>query len=97
MPKDSSITFAEREEAADLIGAIAQVFRQTSASGEGDFLRELVRALRVIRYGSIVLTIHDGRIVEIQKTERIRRNGNTECSASTIDKSVSGGSKLSST
>ena len=32
-----------------------------------------MRALRTIRYGSITLTVHDGRLVEIHKTERMRR------------------------
>jgi hypothetical protein len=33
----------------------------------------LVLGLRAIRYGSISLTVHDGRLVEIHKTEKIRR------------------------
>ena len=37
--------------------------------------REVALALRTIRYGSVVLTVHDGRIVELNKTERIRKNG----------------------
>jgi hypothetical protein len=40
---------------------------------ERDLLHELVCALRSIRYGSIALTVHDGRLVEIHKTEKIRR------------------------
>lgn len=40
--------------------------------GERELLREVVRALRAIRYGSVVLTVHDGQLVEIHKTERIR-------------------------
>lgn len=40
---------------------------------EKEVLRELVRALRAIRYGSVNVTVHEGRIVEIQKTERIRK------------------------
>jgi len=35
-------------------------------------LREVLRALRGLRYGSVVLTVHDGRLVEVQKTQRIR-------------------------
>jgi hypothetical protein len=27
-----------------------------------------------IRYGSVVLTVHDGRAVELNKAERIRKN-----------------------
>ena len=39
---------------------------------ERELLQEILRALRAIRYGSVVLTVHDGKIVEVQKTERIR-------------------------
>ncbi len=39
---------------------------------ERDLLREVLRALRGLRYGSVVLTVHDGRLVEVQKTQRIR-------------------------
>ena len=40
---------------------------------ERELLQEVLRALRVIRYGSVVLTVHDGHVVEIQKIERIRK------------------------
>jgi len=40
---------------------------------ERELLQKVLRALRVIRYGSVVLTVHDGHLVEIQKTERIRK------------------------
>jgi hypothetical protein len=43
------------------------------SSSEREFLQEALSALRAMRYGSVVLTVHDGHIVEIQKTERIRR------------------------
>ena len=35
-------------------------------------LRELIHTLRAIRYGSVVLTVHNGQVMEIQKTEKIR-------------------------
>jgi hypothetical protein len=40
---------------------------------ERELIQELVEALRTIRYGSIALTVHEGRLIEIQKTEKIRR------------------------
>jgi hypothetical protein len=40
---------------------------------ERELLHEVVRGLRTIRYGSLSLTVHDGRLVEINKTEKIRR------------------------
>ena len=39
---------------------------------------EILQAVRTIRYGSLSLTFHEGRVVEINKTKRIRlapRNG----------------------
>jgi hypothetical protein len=45
------------------------------SAAEAELLREVALALRSIRYGSVVLTVHDGRIVELNKTERIRKNG----------------------
>jgi hypothetical protein len=44
-------------------------------AGEAELLYEVALALRTIRYGCVVLTVHDGRIVELNKTERIRKNG----------------------
>jgi hypothetical protein len=35
-------------------------------------LQELVHALRTIRYGSIELVIHDGRVVQLERREKIR-------------------------
>jgi hypothetical protein len=40
---------------------------------ERELLHEVLLALRVIRYGSVILTVHDGHVVEIQKIERIRK------------------------
>ena len=81
MPRNNMPNVERRETAADANGSDLQNFREAVWAGEQELLREFVRALRTIRYGSIVLTLHDGRIVEIQKTERIRRNGNKENSA----------------
>ena len=35
-------------------------------------LRELVDALRTIRYGAIELVIHDGRVVQLERREKVR-------------------------
>jgi len=54
--------------------AAIQDWQQGLSAGERELLREVALALRGIRYGSVVLTVHDGRIVELNKTERIRKN-----------------------
>jgi hypothetical protein len=43
-----------------------------AGTGEQEILREIAAALKSIRYGSIVLTIHEGRLVEFSKTVRSR-------------------------
>jgi hypothetical protein len=35
-------------------------------------LQELVEALRSIRYGSVELVIHDGRVVQLERREKVR-------------------------
>lgn len=35
-------------------------------------LREIAEAARAIRYGSIEVVIHEGRIVQIERREKIR-------------------------
>jgi len=50
-----------------------QDWTQDLSASERELLREVALALRSIRYGSITLTVHDGRIVELNKTERVRK------------------------
>lgn len=37
--------------------------------------REIVRAVRAVRYGSIEIVIHESRVVQIEKREKVRVNG----------------------
>ncbi|MGH7578819.1 MAG: YezD family protein, partial [Gemmatimonadales bacterium] len=42
-------------------------------------LRELVKALRTIRYGAVEMVIHDGRVVHLERREKVRfEHGATE-------------------
>jgi hypothetical protein len=54
--------------------ATTQDWQHDLSANERELLREVALALRGIRYGSVVLTVHDGRIVELNKTERIRKS-----------------------
>lgn len=82
MAKNNMVTTERLEVASDSLSSDSQGFFDLLSPGEKELMRELLYALRTIRYGSIVLTLHDGRLAEIQKTERIRRNGAKENSAS---------------
>ncbi len=35
-------------------------------------IERLVEALNGLRYGTVLVTIHDGRIVQIERTEKLR-------------------------
>jgi hypothetical protein len=48
------------------------------SQSESRLLHELIEAMRDIRYGSISLTIHEGRLVEVQKTKKIRVSSSGE-------------------
>jgi hypothetical protein len=53
---------------------VSEAELQSLPENERELFREVVQALRTIRYGSIVLTVHDGQLVEINKSVRIRKN-----------------------
>lgn len=48
------------------------------SASESQLLRELFEAIRDIRYGSVLLVIHENRLVEIQKTKKVRAAGSRE-------------------
>jgi hypothetical protein len=51
--------------------------RTDGASSERDLwlIEEVLRALKDIRYGSVEITIHDSRVVQIERKERVRPGG----------------------
>jgi len=64
-------------EGRSLAGFAANWGRRSSAA-EADLLREAIRALMGIRYGAVILTVHDGRLVEVHRTERFRRKAGAQ-------------------
>lgn len=61
------------------MGYIGTMATPTSRATEDDalplspaLLRELRQALLTIRFGAIELVIHDGRVVQLERRERIR-------------------------
>jgi hypothetical protein len=44
----------------------------TPAALPSSLLKELAEALRSIRYGAIELVIHDGRVVQLERREKVR-------------------------
>jgi hypothetical protein len=55
-----------------LNGKTTEELEKVLVSNEGQALREITEGIRSIRYGSILLVVHDGRLVEVTKTVRIR-------------------------
>ena len=43
-----------------------------------EFVKELERALRDLRYGTVQLVVHDAQVVRIERLERIRLTGSPE-------------------
>jgi hypothetical protein len=67
-PKDNQISGTSEKNGAAFDEL--EVFRD----GERELVHEVISALREIRYGSIVLTVHEGQVVEINKSIRIRKS-----------------------
>lgn len=47
-------------------GAIRSVSEPTEAE------REVLRAIRAVRFGAVEVTIHESRIVQVERTEKVR-------------------------
>ena len=45
---------------------------QSSAPVSPAILRQIEQAVRSIRYGTVQVTVHDARVVQIEKLERLR-------------------------
>ncbi len=46
-----------------------------SNKDEEQLLLKIVSEIKSVKHGSIQITIHDGRVVQIDKTEKLRLNG----------------------
>jgi len=52
--------------------------RQTGAAPQPEdadlerVMREVVRSLRSLRYGSVEIVVHDSRVVQIERKEKLR-------------------------
>jgi hypothetical protein len=56
-------------------------------------LHELILALRSIRYGAIELVIHDGRVVQLEKREKVRLQTEvTQSSGAIVERGATMGS-----
>ena len=47
----------------------------TTASDGNRLAREILRAVRGLRYGSVEITVHDGQVVQIERREKVRLEG----------------------
>ncbi|HZV98319.1 MAG TPA: YezD family protein [Methylophilaceae bacterium] len=47
---------------------------QTTSQITHDVVQEILRALDQLRYGSVEITVHEGRITQIERREKVRFN-----------------------
>ena len=50
----------------------SQFVTATAAAAESDWLKLLQRQVGSLRYGIVQVVVHDGQVVQIDKTERVR-------------------------
>ena len=41
-------------------------------ASNAQFVEQIVKAIKGIRYGGVQITIHDGKVVRLERVERIR-------------------------
>lgn len=45
---------------------------------EGQWETEILRAVREVKYGSVEIVIHDSRVVQVERREKIRFQGSEQ-------------------
>jgi len=50
----------------------ATVERLGDPAPDGEILRQIVEAIRSVRFGQVQIIIQDSRVVQIDKTEKVR-------------------------
>jgi len=46
--------------------------QQYEQQRDQEFLQEILRAIQGIRFGSVEITIHESRVVQIERKEKVR-------------------------
>lgn len=54
----------------------------TRPTGREEIDAQIHRALESLRYGSIEIVVHDGRVIQIERRERVRFEGEREAANS---------------
>jgi len=67
---DINLTFDIRRE--ETMGAKAANIRHDTVTDNGQLVRQILEAVQSVRYGQVQIIIQDSRIVQIDKTEKLR-------------------------
>ena len=53
---------------------MSQIQQKVTANGTGDlkWLELVVQNVKSLRYGVVEIVVHDSRVIQIEKTERVR-------------------------
>lgn len=46
--------------------------RRPDLAGDADIVRQVIEAIRSVRFGQVQIIIQDSRVVQIDKTEKLR-------------------------
>ena len=55
---------------------MSATLQKIDGSDEASILQEIQTALLNLRFGSVEITVHNGQIVQIERKEKIRLQGN---------------------
>ncbi|MFZ3025022.1 sulfur starvation response protein OscA [Pseudomonas sp.] len=55
---------------------MSATLQKIDGSDEASILQEIQTTLRNLRFGSVEITVHNGQIVQIERKEKIRLQGN---------------------
>lgn len=60
------------EDLEEVMNANARPSRRPNLSEDADIVRQIIEAIRSVRFGQVQIIIQDSRVVQIDKTEKVR-------------------------
>ncbi|MCB5186694.1 YezD family protein [Methylobacillus caricis] len=52
--------------------------QETQSRASNEVLQEIIRSIDLLRFGSIEITVHDGRVTQIERREKVRFNNDIQ-------------------
>ncbi|MCB5191406.1 YezD family protein [Methylobacillus arboreus] len=59
--------------------------QETKIKTSNEVIQEILRSIELLRFGSVEITVHDGRVTQIERREKVRFNHENQKNKTTLN------------